>query len=96
MKLDVIRTRMEKDRLEGKSLEVIGKPYGVSKAIVRLILRGWKPGPKIAKILGVTVYAPAPVCEKCGVVHVTSRCVVGKTKRVKWVRVMGHKGWEAS
>ena len=43
--------------------------------------------PEIIKSLGLPITAPAPVCPKCGGVHVTKRCTANKPaprKRRDW------------
>lgn len=37
--------------------------------------------PEWRRILGLPSFAPAPVCPKCGVVHVTKRCTAGSGSR---------------
>jgi hypothetical protein len=96
VELDRIVVDMQNQRADGVSWSRIGLDYGINKAMARLIAGGYKPGHKVAKILNVQCYELAPTCHKCGKVHVTKRCT-DKTKPrrpSKWVRVLGHAGWE--
>lgn len=34
----------------------------------------YQPPPKVAAALGIQIYQPAPVCPRCGIVHVAKRC----------------------
>ncbi len=94
LKLEQIVLDMNNQRADGISWSKIGSEYGVNKAMARLIAGGYKPGHKIAKLLNIQVYEPAPVCAKCGAVHTTKRCTANdKPSGRQWVRVLGHAGW---
>jgi hypothetical protein len=86
--------------IEGKSWRYIAKnidPYkGISHATLRRIAMGIAPKePHICEQLHIVIMMPAPVCGKCGVVHTTKRCTANdKPAARRWVRVMGHAGWE--
>ena len=77
---------------ETKSWQVTGQYFHLNKATARLIAKGYRPGVKVSRLLGVQVYLPAPACAKCGRVHTTARCTEGKQPRRRWVRCAGHAG----
>lgn len=54
----------------------LSKKYGVNNYYLWNIInvRGYRPPDKVLLKLGCTVTKPAPVCRKCGAVHVTTRC----------------------
>lgn len=54
----------------------VGSDYGISGAVAyRIANSDYEPrDPHIRARLGLPAYAPAPVCVKCGNVHVTKRC----------------------
>jgi hypothetical protein len=56
-----------------KSWEITSEPYGINKAMARLIANGYQPGNKIRARLGLCTLAPAPICPVHGVVH-PGRC----------------------
>jgi len=58
----------------------VGDEYGITGAMAfRIANSDYEPkDPHILSTLGLPAYAPAPVCPKCGKVHVTKRCTVKK------------------
>lgn len=81
MKKDITIIELRKMLLDdynelGGGWRGVGKRWGVDHAVVyRIATQGYEPrSPKIRKQLGLAIMQPAPVCLKCGVVHVTKRC----------------------
>ena len=76
----------------------VGKDMGITSGMAfRVAVNGYEPhDPHIRSILNLPVLLPAPVCLKCGEVHVTKKCMKGvkPEPKSKWVRVLGHAGWE--
>lgn len=62
----------------------------ITHRTIQRVLSGKEPiNPAIRDALGLPCLAPAPVCPKCGVVHVTKKCTAGRkpaTKRHNWKR----------
>ena len=64
-----------------KSLREIGKSLGVSHAVIQRILQGIEPKTfYIRNRLLLPNTAPAPVCPRPGVVHVSHRCPADNSK----------------
>lgn len=70
----------------------LAKRIGVNVGYLSLVLRGKRaPSMKVYKALGLPLPARvveigegfdvAPVCPRCGVVHVTKRCTKGQTRK---------------
>ena len=95
---------------QGLKLRVLAKRLGVSAGYLSQIIHGKRvPSAKVYRALGLPPPARvveisegfdvAPVCARCGAVHVTKRCTQGKTskpraKAFKWggVRYVRHAG----
>ena len=74
--------------------EKVGTKYGVSGGMAfRVAVHGYEPRkPETRRKLGLPIYMPAPVCPKCGGVHVTKRCTAKppdapKRPRRQWKRI---------
>ena len=63
----------------------VGEVYRISGGMAfRIALQGYEPKDlKIRSRLGLTSMAPAPVCAKCGKVHVSKRCTA---RPALWMR----------
>ena len=62
-----------------KSFHGLAKKYGVSHAVIQRIMLGQEPRrPDIRAALGLPALRLAPVCPRCGQVHVTRRCLSRK------------------
>lgn len=59
------------------------------------IYKGREVPRKWRRRLGLVDLLPAPACPKCGAVHVAKVCTAGRAvRRRRFVRVLGHAGWE--
>ena len=95
----VIRALLQLNTVGGMAWRDIAKMdayKGIPAGTLCAIAKGREPkNPHYREILRLPVLAPAPVCAKCGAVHVTKRCTAnGKPAGARWVRVPGHAGGE--
>lgn len=85
--------RREVNRLYGKlkNWRTVGAEMGISGGMAyRIGVDGYEPKePAIRVKLGLPGMAPAPVCLRCGVVHVTKRCCASRARRGKDLFEMG-------
>jgi len=71
---------------QGLNWRQIGKVYRITGGMAYRIAneQGYEPKDvHIRYILGLPALVPAPVCEKCGEVHLTKRCT---RRRKSWLR----------
>lgn len=75
-----------------KSLRELAQRFGVSHGVIQRVLLGLEPqSPRIRAALNLSALAPAPVCAKCGRVHVAKRCTAGpkvRRRRRSWKKAM--------
>ena len=67
-----------------KSWRKVAEPLGISAPMARLIADGRAPGEKVRHVLRMAETAPAPVCRKCGNVHVTKTCTANRKPPTRW------------
>ena len=83
--LDEFRALLEllKKQFSYKHLE---DEMGVNRYYLWKILNDetYRPTPRISHILGIKLYREAPVCSKCGEVHVTKICTKNRKPRTNW------------
>ncbi len=97
MEISMLRDKITRLKAKHKSWRKVGEVFGVSGAVVfRIAKSDYEPQDKIIRAaLGLPVMRLAPVCDKCGDIHVTKRCTANSVRTgAKWARVMGHSGWE--
>lgn len=63
----------------------VGDVHGITGGMAyKIAVYGQEPkDPHIRLVLGLPAMAPAPVCERCGVVHVRRRCPAARRAR-RW------------
>ncbi len=85
VKIGDVSRRMEKAYKRLGTWRRVGEAFGISSGMAfRIARRGYEPkDAKIRAKLGLASYAQAPVCEKCGVVHVSRRCTA---RPALWMR----------
>lgn len=78
-------------RMDGASFRDIGREYKISSGVAfRILNSDYEPKDSaIRQRLGLPIFAPAAVCAKHGIVHVTRRCPSDKPrasrpKRGRW------------
>lgn len=71
-----LRHRLERAYQRLGTWRRVGEAFGISGAMAfRVARRGYEPKDTLIRSrLGLASYAKAPVCLKCGVVHVSRRC----------------------
>ena len=76
-------TRAEKDK---RKWRVVAAQFGLTPAMAwRIVNQEYEPKePHIRARLELPALAPAPVCPKCGDVHVTKRCTKAGTRVRRW------------
>jgi len=87
-----LRKRLKKayKRLKNKGgWRAVGREFGIpARTAWRISERDYVPkNAHLRTKLGLTTLAPAPVCPKCGKVHVTKRCTsvpASRTRRSLW------------
>jgi hypothetical protein len=84
-----LRKKLKKDysrHSDGGGWREVGKAYGVSGAMAyRIANSDYEPkDPHARFLLGLPVFAQAPVCSKCGEVHVAKRCTRRKPPE-RWI-----------
>lgn len=64
----------------------LSEKYGVNPYYLWNIINspGYKPPARICAILGIKFYLPAPICRKCGGVHVTKYCTANRKPWRDW------------
>ena len=85
MKIDVIRQRLIKAYKRLGNWRTVGKEFGISGGMAfRIAQRDYEPrDPQIRARLGLESYGKAPVCPRCGMVHVSQRCTAKPKKMGK-------------
>lgn len=69
----------------------------ITHRTVQRILSGQEPRePNLRDALGLPCYAPAPICSKCGTVHVTKKCTAGNKQRVMRYRYVTYPTFASS
>jgi hypothetical protein len=84
-RINVLRKEMKRAYDQGLNYRQVGAIYRVSGGMAYRIINeaGYEPKEAhIRYILGLPALVPAPVCERCGEVHISRRC----TRRPKPVR----------
>ena len=75
-------------RRQNWSLRQIAKVYygdDMSHGTIQRVLKGIEPkDPKARWLLGLPALAPAPVCRRCGNVHVTKTCTANRKPPTRW------------
>lgn len=84
MDIDSLRRAMAETAARLHNWRLVGREYGISGGMAwRIVRDGYDPREtEIRRRLGLPVYAPAPVCQDCGEVHVVGECTRGKRVRV--------------
>src|SRR5512139_1383945 len=73
-KIEQLCREMQKAHQQA-SWRAIGRQYGISGGLAYRIAHGYEPKDLYIRYrLGLPAYALAPVCPRCGEVHVTRRC----------------------
>lgn len=63
----------------------VGKDYGITGGMAYRIAHGYEPkDPRIRTTLHLPALVPAPVCPRCGVVHVSKRCTQKRSLPEPW------------
>lgn len=101
LSVDTPKARIARLRSSGKKWREIGIEFpDVPLGTLCRIYKDSRYEPKrpdIRAALGLPCYAPAPVCVKCGIVHVTKRCTAKRNTsaapRRNWKRAWQ---WAAS
>ena len=85
MKIQEIARDMRNDHKTLKSWRLVGLKYGINKGLAyNIAIDGLDPQkPKTRQILGLPpiTHKPAPVCQKCGELHLSKRC---PRRRLSW------------
>jgi hypothetical protein len=71
-----IRSKLKNAYKQQHSYRLVGEQFGISSPTARRIIEeDYEPKTiRIRLALGLPAYAPAPVCPKCGVVHLRKFC----------------------
>ena len=85
MTIGDVRRRLEKAYKRLGTWRAVGREFGLSSGMAfRIARREYEPKDvHIRAQLGLAAMAPAPVCPKCGVVHVSRRCTA---RPAMWMR----------
>jgi len=76
---------MIKAHQQGLTWRQIGRIYRITGGMAHRIAHGYEPKePHIRYVLGLPALVPAPVCERCGEVHVTRRCTHRSSSSRRW------------
>ena len=80
--LGSVRRKIKKAYKEAQNWRVVAEQFGITVAMAwRIANQDYEPkDPKIRVKLGLSALAPAPVCERCGEVHVSKRCTSRQRK----------------
>lgn len=81
-RFEAVRRKVEKCYGELRNWRRVGAELGISGGMAyRIAVDGYEPREAQIRVrLGLAAMAEAPVCERCGVVHVSKRCT-GKRRR---------------
>lgn len=81
--LDTVRRKLAKSYLERRTWRSVAAEFGISPAMAwRIVMQGYEPHEAhIRFLLKLPALLPAPVCLKCGAVHVTKRCTANQNTR---------------
>lgn len=88
---DKIRAALAELKQTHKTWQGVSDELGINRGLIWAVAKGKKRAPNsLRKKLGFECYAPAPVCAKCGQVHVAKRCTQASGKiakpRTNWKR----------
>lgn len=73
--LETVKAGLWERRRTLGNWEAVASEIGVSLGTTVRVANGYEPKqPAIREALGLPVTAPAPVCPKCGVVHIRKTC----------------------
>jgi hypothetical protein len=79
----VLQAKVKKTYKRRKTWSKVGQEFGINKGLAYRIAQGYEPKTAHVRVqLGLPALAPAPVCSRCGKVHVTRRCTeMGRTPK---------------
>jgi hypothetical protein len=83
MDIDKLAKRLQKEYKKMGTWNAVAEYYRLTKPLVwRIANRHYEPKkPYIRHRLGLPALVPAPVCLKCGQVHITKRCTLNHSYR---------------
>ena len=86
MNIKQVSEKLREDYSELKSWNWVARMNGISKGMAwRIARKGYEPKDwNIRARLDLPLLAPAPVCLKCGQVHVTKRCTKVTRRITRW------------
>jgi hypothetical protein len=86
-----LQQKLLKAHFSGKTWAEIGADYGCSGGLIhRIVYQDYEPKePHIRFRMGLSSMLPAPVCPRCGIVHVTKRCPVRRVPLINWRYLFG-------
>src|SRR4030067_1429902 len=91
MNIKQVSEKLREDYSELKSWNWVARMNGISKGMAwRIARKGYEPKKNLIRIrLNLPVLVPAPVCLKCGQVHVAKKCMAnnGNGRRPRRVAI---------
>ena len=91
MNIEEVSAKLNQDYSELMSWNWVARENHISKAMAwRIALKGYEPKKNLIRIrLNLPVLVPAPVCLKCGQVHVAKKCMAnnGNGRRPRRVAI---------
>ncbi len=96
MNIDELRLKINALYKKLHTWQLVGDELKINKGLAyRIAKTDYEPHePHLRELLDLPILMPAPVCPRCGVVHVTKRCTANdKPVTQRWVRVLGHAGY---
>lgn len=82
---DVLQARIKKAYQKEKNWRRVAQQFGINEGTAWDIAHGYEPKtPELRRKLGLPSLAPAPVCTRCGDVHVTKRCTAKPRHVTRW------------
>jgi hypothetical protein len=84
-RLDTIRHKIKKAYRKRHNWRDVGAEFGITGGMAyRIAMDGYEPKRASIRVkLGLPAFLPAPVCPKCGVVHVAKRCTARRKPKHK-------------
>ncbi len=78
-RLEQVRASIQRRYSREKNWRKVASFYGINVGMAWRIAHGYEPKEAhIRHILDLPALVPAPVCPKCGQVHVTKRCTAAR------------------